>query len=89
MRALGHGFLRIEGMKMEMARELEAMRMDTEMKHTEMILEFHQQIIEALQVPFRRIRTRRSKGGARRALRNNILICRLSICFREILLSCG
>ena len=34
-------------MKMEMAREIETMRMEMEMKRTEMILESQQRIVEA------------------------------------------
>lgn len=47
VRALGDGFVRMERMKMEMAREVEAMRMEMEMKRTEMILESQQRIVEA------------------------------------------
>lgn len=52
IRALGDGFVRMERMKMEMAREVEAMRMDMEMKRTEMILEFQKQIVEAFASTF-------------------------------------
>ncbi|CAK7347770.1 unnamed protein product [Dovyalis caffra] len=44
---LGDGFVRMEQMKMEMAREMETMRMEMEMKRTEMILESQQRIVEA------------------------------------------
>ncbi|KAL4561391.1 hypothetical protein LXL04_033557 [Taraxacum kok-saghyz] len=44
---LGDAFLKIERMKMEMARELESMRMKMEMKRTEMILESHQRLVES------------------------------------------
>ncbi|XP_058737518.1 trihelix transcription factor ENAP1-like [Vicia villosa] len=44
---LRDGFVRMEQMKMEMAREIETMRMEMEMKRTEMILESQQRIVEA------------------------------------------
>ncbi|KAL1316928.1 hypothetical protein HN51_069048 [Arachis hypogaea] len=47
IKLLGDGFVRMEQMKMEMAREIEAMRMEMEMKRTEMILESQQRIVEA------------------------------------------
>ncbi|XP_022733654.1 trihelix transcription factor ASIL2-like [Durio zibethinus] len=47
IKALGDGFVRMEQMKMEMAREIESTRMDMEMKRTEMILGSQQRIIEA------------------------------------------
>ncbi|KAM1048724.1 hypothetical protein ACFX13_028471 [Malus domestica] len=47
IKLLGDGFVRMEQMKMEMAREIETMRMDMEMKRTEMILESQQRIVEA------------------------------------------
>ncbi|XP_057979715.1 trihelix transcription factor ASIL2 [Malania oleifera] len=47
LKVLGDGFMRMEQMKMEMAREIEAMRMEMEMKRTEMILESQQRIVEA------------------------------------------
>ncbi|KAG7028740.1 Trihelix transcription factor ASIL2, partial [Cucurbita argyrosperma subsp. argyrosperma] len=47
IKALGDGFVRMERMKMEMAREIEAMRMDMEIKRTEMILDSQQRIVEA------------------------------------------
>ncbi|CAH9128107.1 unnamed protein product [Cuscuta epithymum] len=47
IKALGDGFLKIERMKMDMAREVEEMRMEMEMKRTEMILESQQSIVEA------------------------------------------
>ena len=42
-----NGFVRMEQMKMEMAREMETMRMEMEMKRTEMILDSQQRIVEA------------------------------------------
>ncbi|XP_014507127.1 trihelix transcription factor ASIL2 [Vigna radiata var. radiata] len=47
IKVLGDGFVRMEHMKMEMAREMETMRMEMEMKRTEMILESQQRIVEA------------------------------------------
>lgn len=47
IKALGDGFVRMERMKMEMAREIEAMRMEMEIKRTDMILESQQRIVEA------------------------------------------
>ncbi|XP_047324194.1 protein FIP2-like [Impatiens glandulifera] len=47
LKSLGDGFVRMERMKMEMAREVESMRMEMEMKRTEMILESQQRIVEA------------------------------------------
>ncbi|KAI3444828.1 hypothetical protein Pfo_001493 [Paulownia fortunei] len=45
--ALGEGFMRIEKVKMDMARQIEEMRMEMELKRTEMILESQQRIVEA------------------------------------------
>ncbi|XWS35580.1 hypothetical protein CRYUN_Cryun20dG0009200 [Craigia yunnanensis] len=47
IKVLGDGFVRMEQMKMEMAREIETTRMEMEMKKTEMILESQQRIVEA------------------------------------------
>ncbi|OIW18832.1 hypothetical protein TanjilG_25275 [Lupinus angustifolius] len=47
IKVLADGFVRTEQMKMEMAREIESMRMDMEMKRTEMILESQHRIVEA------------------------------------------
>ncbi|WCJ23044.1 Alcohol dehydrogenase transcription factor Myb/SANT-like family protein [Euphorbia peplus] len=52
IKVLGDGFVRTEQMKMEMAREIESMRMDMEMKRTEMILESQQRIVEAFAKAF-------------------------------------
>lgn len=46
IKVLGDGFVKMEQMKMEMAREIETMRMEMEMKRTEMILESQQRIVE-------------------------------------------
>ncbi|XP_076916123.1 trihelix transcription factor ENAP1-like [Bidens hawaiensis] len=45
---LGDGFVKMERMKMEMARELESMRMKTEMEQTEMVLETHRKLWDSL-----------------------------------------
>ena len=47
IKVLRDGFVRMEQMKMEMAREIETMRMDMEMKRTGMILESQHRIVEA------------------------------------------
>lgn len=52
IKVLGDGFVRMEQMKMEMAREMETMRMEMEMKRTEMILESQQRIVEAFAKAF-------------------------------------
>ncbi|KAL6498864.1 hypothetical protein OROHE_026464 [Orobanche hederae] len=44
---MGEGFMRIEKVKMDMAREMEEIRMEMELKRTEMILESQQRIVEA------------------------------------------
>ncbi|KAI3826836.1 hypothetical protein L1987_00894 [Smallanthus sonchifolius] len=44
---LGDGFVKMERMKMDMARELESMRMKMEMKRTEMILESQQKLVDS------------------------------------------
>ncbi|CAL0329512.1 unnamed protein product [Lupinus luteus] len=47
IKVLADGFMRTEQMKMEMAKEIESMRMEMEMKRTEMILESQHRIVEA------------------------------------------
>ncbi|KAG2296001.1 hypothetical protein Bca52824_042670 [Brassica carinata] len=47
IKLLGDTLLRTEEKKMEMTREIEAMRMEMEMKRTKMILESQQRIVEA------------------------------------------
>jgi len=47
IKLLGDTLVRTEQTRMEMTREIEAMRMDTEMKRTKMILESQQRIVEA------------------------------------------
>ncbi|KAL8542632.1 hypothetical protein ACS0TY_003494 [Phlomoides rotata] len=45
--ALGDGFLRMEKAKMDMVQQIEEMRMEMELKRTEMVLESEQRIIDA------------------------------------------
>ncbi|XP_009789567.1 trihelix transcription factor ASIL2-like [Nicotiana sylvestris] len=47
IRLLGEGFMKVEKMKMEMAKEVEQMRMEMEMKRNEMILQSQKQIVDA------------------------------------------
>uniref|UniRef100_A0A1D1YZH3 Myb/SANT-like DNA-binding domain-containing protein n=1 Tax=Anthurium amnicola TaxID=1678845 RepID=A0A1D1YZH3_9ARAE len=47
VRMVGDGFMRVEEMKMEMAREMEKMRMEMELKRTEMIIESQRWIVDA------------------------------------------
>ncbi|KFK37275.1 hypothetical protein AALP_AA4G236000 [Arabis alpina] len=47
IKLLGDTLVRTENTKMEMTKEIEAMRMDMEMKRTKMILESQQRIVEA------------------------------------------
>ncbi|KAI3812892.1 hypothetical protein L1987_17605 [Smallanthus sonchifolius] len=47
IRLLGKGFMKMEKMKIDMAREIERMRMETEMKRNELILESQKQIVDA------------------------------------------
>ncbi|KAG6386343.1 hypothetical protein SASPL_155241 [Salvia splendens] len=47
IKTLGEGFVRLENAKMEMAREMEAARMEMEMKRNEMMLESQKQIVDA------------------------------------------
>uniref|UniRef100_A0A5B6Z563 Myb-like domain-containing protein n=1 Tax=Davidia involucrata TaxID=16924 RepID=A0A5B6Z563_DAVIN len=47
IKLLGEGFVKMEKMKMEMAREIEQMRMEMEMKRNELMLESQQQIVDA------------------------------------------
>lgn len=61
IKALGDGFVRMERMKMEMAREVEAMRMEMEMKRTEMILESQQRIVESFGKAFSEKRNKKVK----------------------------
>ncbi|XP_071703118.1 uncharacterized protein [Rutidosis leptorrhynchoides] len=47
IRLLGDGFMKMEKMKIDMAREIERMRMETEMKRNQLILESQKQIVDA------------------------------------------
>ncbi|CAL0325833.1 unnamed protein product [Lupinus luteus] len=47
IKVMGDGFVKMEEMKMEMAREIEKMRMEMEMKRTEMILDSQHRMVEA------------------------------------------
>ncbi|XP_071693428.1 uncharacterized protein [Rutidosis leptorrhynchoides] len=47
IKLLGDGFMKMEKMKIEMAREIERMRMETEMKRNQLILESQKQIVDA------------------------------------------
>ncbi|XP_058085370.1 trihelix transcription factor ENAP1-like [Magnolia sinica] len=60
VRMVGDGFMRIEKMKMEIAKETERVRMDMELKRTEMIIESQQRIFDVFLEGF---------GGKERAKR--------------------
>lgn len=47
LRALGDGFMRVEHMKMDLAKEVEKVRMQMEIKRTEMILDTQRRIVDA------------------------------------------
>ncbi|XP_058224571.1 trihelix transcription factor ASIL2-like [Rhododendron vialii] len=47
IKLLGEGFVKVEKMKMEMAREIEKMRIEMDMKRNELILESQRQIVDA------------------------------------------
>lgn len=47
IRLLGEGFMKMEKMKMEMAKDIEKMRMEMEMKRNDMLLESQHQIVDA------------------------------------------
>lgn len=47
IRSFGEGFLRVERMKMEMAREMEKARIDMELKRTEMMLDAQRKMVDA------------------------------------------
>ncbi|KAJ4759161.1 hypothetical protein LUZ62_024192 [Rhynchospora pubera] len=47
IRSFGEGFLRVERMKMEMAREMEKARMEMELKRTEMMLDAQRKMVDA------------------------------------------
>ncbi|GKE92468.1 hypothetical protein Tco_1573563, partial [Tanacetum coccineum] len=44
---LGDRFMKMEKMKIDMAREIERMRMESEMKQNQLILESQKQIVDA------------------------------------------
>ncbi|KAJ3680620.1 hypothetical protein LUZ60_016898 [Juncus effusus] len=48
IRAFGEGFLRVEKMKMEMARKVEKNRMEMELKRTEMMLDMQRRLVDAV-----------------------------------------
>ncbi|XP_024961432.1 trihelix transcription factor ASIL2-like [Cynara cardunculus var. scolymus] len=47
IKLLGDGFMKMEKMKIDMAREIEKMRMETEMKRNELMMESQKQIMDA------------------------------------------
>lgn len=47
VRTFGEGYMKMEKLKMEMTRDFEKVKMDMELKRTKMILESHQQIVDA------------------------------------------
>ncbi|GJU26062.1 trihelix protein [Tanacetum coccineum] len=47
IKMLGDGFMKMEKMKIDMAREIERMRMESEMKRNQLILESQKQIVDA------------------------------------------
>ncbi|KAL8088933.1 uncharacterized protein LOC141697212 [Apium graveolens] len=47
IKLFGEGFMKMERMKMDMAKEIEKMRMDMEMKRNELLIESQQQIVDA------------------------------------------
>ncbi|CAH9127206.1 unnamed protein product [Cuscuta epithymum] len=52
IKMMGEGFVRMESMKMDVARELEQKKMEMEMKKTELILESQQKMVEAFAKAF-------------------------------------
>ncbi|CAI9758180.1 unnamed protein product [Fraxinus pennsylvanica] len=58
---LGEWFVRIEKVKMDMAHEVEQMRMQMELKRTEMILESQQRIVEAFANAISDMKPKKSK----------------------------
>lgn len=47
LRMVGDGFMRMERMKMDMARKTEKIRLEMELKRTEMILDLHSRVFDA------------------------------------------
>ncbi|KAG8363459.1 hypothetical protein BUALT_Bualt19G0024700 [Buddleja alternifolia] len=61
IQAMGEGFMRIEKVKMDMVRQVEEMRMEMELKRTEMILESQQRIVDAFAKAISERSTKRAK----------------------------
>lgn len=61
IRALGEGFVRMEKVKMDMAHRIEEMRMEMELKRTEMILGSQQRIVEAFVEAISERKTKKAK----------------------------
>lgn len=61
VQALGERFMRIEKVKMDMARQVEEMRIQMELKRTEMILEAQQRIVEAFATTISERTTKKAK----------------------------
>lgn len=61
IRLLGEGFVKMEKMKMDMAREIEKMRMEMEMKRSEMLLESQQQIVDTFMKGFLEKKKKKAK----------------------------
>ncbi|CAN8284512.1 unnamed protein product [Cochlearia groenlandica] len=68
IKMLGDTLLRTEQTKMEMMREIEAMRMETEMKRTKMILDSQQRIVEAFAKTISENTTEKTKKKKARSL---------------------
>lgn len=62
IRFLAEGFIKIEKMKMEMAKEIEQMRMEREMKHSEMILETQKHIVDVFGKALSEMKNNRKKA---------------------------
>ncbi|KAI8025645.1 Protein FIP2 [Camellia lanceoleosa] len=61
IKGLGDGFMRLERMKMDMAREVKAMQRDMEMKWTEMLLESQERIVEFFEKALSEKRNKKAK----------------------------
>ncbi|XP_075488043.1 uncharacterized protein LOC142527193 [Primulina tabacum] len=61
IQALGEGIMRTEKVKMDMARQMEKLRMQMELKRTEMILESQQRIVEAFAKTISERRAKKAK----------------------------
>ncbi|CAI9095599.1 OLC1v1031587C1 [Oldenlandia corymbosa var. corymbosa] len=64
IKMLGEGFIKMENMKMEMAREIEKNRMEMEVKRNEMILESQRQIVDALAKGLVEMKSKKLKKNA-------------------------